>query len=303
MMRHYSLLIAIARRAAVASVVVASIARGQAQRDTLKAIPRELVEGLLMPFNMGFGNNTEFTVGDVPASLKPFLFVPKGARVIGGLSNGNSVYVVMTAASPAQEISADFRREQPKLGWTVPANANRSWGFVPAPGATFDNAGLQFCHINQSLEVRPFGRPGATQISVIVQNNGRCGGNTGAFAGQQVASILPTLENPVGTTMNAPLCFQTVGSAAVTGPTSTNERVSSSLNPSQLIDAFAKQLTDSGYKAVEPAAGPVRRTWTRPDSGDTVREVTLQATSGATSANAPACMDVTMSVRRMPKSR
>ncbi len=300
-MRHHSLLISATRGAAVLAFALTSAAVGQAPRDTLRAIPRDLVEGLLMPFNMGFGNNIEFTVGDVPPSLKPFLYVPKGAHVIGGMSNGSAVYVVMSAQASSQDVSAEFRREQPKLGWTVPPTANRSWGFVAAQAATYDNGGLQFCHINQSLEIRPLGRPGVTQISVIVQNNGRCGQTGVVMAGQPGTSILPALENPFGTTMNVQSCFQTV--VAGTGPTATTERVQTNLSPAQLLDAFAKQLSDSGYKSNDGSAGPIRRTWTRPDSGETIREVTLQVTPNGGSGTTAGCMEVTMSARRTLKPR
>ncbi|HEY4133141.1 MAG TPA: hypothetical protein VGM50_21165 [Gemmatimonadaceae bacterium] len=273
----------------------------QSPRDTLRAIPRDLVEGLLMPFNLGFGNANEFTVGDVPPSLKPFVYVPHGAHVIGGLDTRNAVYVVMTSAAPVAEVTAEFRREQPKLGWTTPPAANRTWGFISAQGATMDNAGLQFCHINQSLEIRPYGRPGTTQISIVVQNNGgRCGSNMVAYPSQPMTSLLPVLENPIGTTMNAPACFQLT--LPTPGATGTTERVQSTLSNAQLLDAFAKQLADSGWKSGDTNGGTIRRTWTRADSGDVMREITLQASpmSGTASSG---CTDVQLNVRRVPKPR
>ncbi len=261
------------------------------------SIPRELVEALLRQSQFG-GLRPEFTIGRIPASLAPFLYVPSNARVLGGVSasSGTTVAFVVPGMS-IEEVRATYTREQPKLGWTPPPTIEdmRGWGFMPSGGAYGGASGLEYCHVGQSLQITPMPTPGGMQILATVTNfGGRCTTRS-AFVRlpTSTTTLLPALENPLGSTMNGRACFG--ASTISTGMTGTSERLETTLSPGQLLEQFAKELGDSGWRQGAAANG-ARRMWTRPDSIG-VRELTLTAIPIAGTG----CQDVTMNVRRVPK--
>jgi hypothetical protein len=281
-------------------------AAAQATPDTATMLPRELVEALVQPYGGG-SNNTEFFVGKVAPALQPFLFVPTGARIIGSMASPSSTTVVMSAPLNPIEITTQYEREQPKLGWTRPpaVNAMRGWGFGPPPSATPEGAGQEFCHVGQSLRVVPFpNAAGSTRIIVTVQNfGGRCQmSNRVVFVGgQQPRIALPALENPLGAPMNSVSCSRV--SAIGSSTSSMTERLETPMTAAQLLDHFGKQLADSGWTAAPQLSPMLRRTWTRADSGNTVREATLQIAPLQGTAPGATCEEIALSVRQVPARR
>ncbi len=264
------------------------------------SLPRELVEALLRPI-YGFyssSNTAGFSVGKIPASVAPFLFVPPNARILGGVESQNSTVAIYSVRMSPEQLRTSFLREQPKLGWALPsAGADpRGWGFMPAPGMNPASAGYQYCHIGQSLSISPsVTSDGWTQVTATVSNySGTCNGQRPTFANRPTTPPgLPSVFNPEDGEMNRPSCFS---NEAVVGISNTSaERLQTKLTPAQLIDYFARQLADSGWKSTSdvPAA---RRSWTRPDSGGTLREVTITILPGQ-AVNVPSCHDLTMQVR------
>jgi hypothetical protein len=284
-----------------AAVAAAGMARGalaqSAQRPpAVDSLPRELVQALVRPYSIN--RDMEFYVGELPPSLAPFFYVPRNARILGGMTSTSGVTAVLHLPPGSEDVATMYHRELPKLGWTPPLHTSdpRGWGFVPAPYAAA-NGGLEFCHIGQSLQLIP--EPdgaGGTQLTALVQMN--AGGSCAAsgarveFVGRPPQAALPTLTNPAGTTMNSPACFQpTTGGRS----NASSERVQTSLSPAQLLDVFARQLADSGWTTT-PAAASAHRVWTHADSAGASRELMVSANPipGTT------CYEVQMVVREMP---
>ncbi len=284
-------------RSLILCVAIAAPLSAQRRAPQPDSIPRALVEALLRPYFGSYPGSTEFFVGKVPPELAPYLYVPKDARVIGGMASQQSTSTVLIVPSSMEQIVAEFGRELPKLGWTPPSDDfGRAWGFVPARTANMSGNGLEFCHIGQSLQIVPVPLPeGGSQVTVTVQNyGGRCNARALAAARpvQATPSSLPTLVNPLGVNMSPQACA--VPFSPVLGPSSTSERVQMSMAPDALVAAFAKQLSDSGWTAGGTTA-VVRRTWTRPDTAGITRELTVTATP----TGPQGCYDVSMSVRQL----
>jgi len=268
------------------------------------SIPRELVAALLHTSYGGGGPDLEFFVGKVPPTVEPFLYVPPGARILGGYSSFSGTTVALVVRNMNyQEVGAMYGREQPKLGWSPPPSAGdlRGWGFIPAQGSGMTN-GLEFCHIGQSLQIMPSQEGTNTYIIAQVQNlGGRCSMPNRSLTGGRTTpqTVLPTVTNPVGVNMNPQVCSQPY--VPVVGTSGTTERLETNDSPSKLLDFFARQLADSGWKPA-PAAATARRQFARPDSVGNSRELTLTATQ-FTSTSGGSCLDVNMSVRVVPFTR
>ena len=291
--------------AAAATCALAPVAAAQnSSAAGPEMIPRELAEALLRPYvGFSFGGGGDFVVGKVPPILEPYLYMPANAHVIGGIQTQSTTIAVFTVPMPMDQVRTVYAREEAKLGWTQPPSfdAMRGWGFMPAPGTTSSGDGYEYCHIGQSLRIVPsYSNGGVTQVTATVQNFGgsRCGLQQQNIGGRPVPPPgAPTVFNPDGSQMNAQACQQFGGFGALSSATS--ERLQTSLSSAQLLDYFARQLSDSGWKgtAAEPGA---RRTWTRPDTGGLTRELTITALP-ATNANQNAdCRDLTMTVRLVP---
>jgi len=97
--------------------------------------------------------------------------------------------------------------------------------------------------------------------------------------------------------MNTQACLQFAGIGSLSSATS--ERLQTSLSPPQLLDYFARQLGDSGWKGASTEPG-ARRTWTRPDTGGLTRELTMTALPATNAMQSADCRDLTMTVRLVP---
>jgi hypothetical protein len=285
----------------VAAVNV-QLAQAQQGRTVSDSLPREFVEALLRT-SMGFfpGNGSKFVLGSVPAPLARYLFVPRNARVLGGIESPMTTVAVLSVPMSYDDVRITYQREQPKLGWEPPPSfeAMRGWGFMPAPGTMSGGSGLEFCHIGQSLDISVNSAAGDTSVvtATVRGYGGRCSMDVRAGGRPPSAAQLPTLTNPPGSAMNPQTC--TPGPFMTTGAGGTAERLQTSLTPQQLLDSFARQLSDSGWTAGETVT-TIRRVWTRPDSvTGLVRELTV---SVGPLVNSPAgCHDVSMQIRRVPK--
>ena len=274
-----------------ASLAIASHARAQSAAPRVDSLPVELVDVLLQPY--GGSQTHEYFIGRVPPVLDRFFYVPRNARVLGGMSSFSGVTVVLDLPPGSEDAATMYQREMPKLGWTPPSpTAGRTWGFVPAPGTTM-NGSLEFCHIGQSIQIRPFPNgSGGTRITATVQPFGsQCSDSRPNVMAVGEVPSLPTLANPTGSAMNSPSCASPP--FVPTRSSGTSERVQTTLAPDRLLEFFGKQLADSGWTPSQ-AGAVARRTWTRRENSDT-REVTLMATTMAGSN----CLDVTMQARTL----
>jgi hypothetical protein len=168
-----------------------------------------------------------------------------------------------------------------------------------------EGAGSEFCHVGQSLRVIPFpNAPGSTRIVVTVQNFGggcQMSDRVAFIGGQQPRVAMPALENPLGAPMNSVGCSRV--SSIGSQQSSMSERLETRMTPAQLLDHFGKQLTNSGWTASSQVSPTLRRTWTRADSGNTMREATLQIAPLPDAAPGATCEDVMLSVRQLPAKR
>jgi hypothetical protein len=267
-------------------------------------IPRDLAEALLRPYiGFSFNGGGAFVVGKVPPSLAPYLYIPANAHVIGGIETPTTTIAVFTVPMPWEQVRIVYGREEPKLGWTQPPtyDAMRGWGFMPAPGTGPSGDGYEYCHIGQSLRISPsYSTAEVTQVTATVQNFGgsRCGLQQQNVGGRPTPPPgAPTVFNPDGSQMNAQTCLQFAGLGSISSTTS--ERLQTSLSPGQLLDYFARQLADSGWKGATTEPG-ARRTWTRPDTGGLTRELTMTALPATNATKSTDCRDLTMTVRLVP---
>jgi hypothetical protein len=277
-------------------VTLAVASRAQSARSaTPDLLPRELVEALLRPYlGLYTGSGATFAVGRVPESLAPYLFVPPGARVLGGIESPSNTIVVLSVSTSVEDLRASYRREQLRLGWTPPSPGGSRGGFVPAPGTGQEGNSLVFCHIGQSLQIVPYpSTAGSLLVTATVQTySGLCGNQVRFMSTSPSGIELPVLLNPDGAGMNSPTCY--ASNLSSMGGNNTSERLQTNLSPAQLIDHFSRQLSDSGW-GVSATNASIRRSWTRPDSGGMSREVTLTITPSQVNG----CMDVSMQARRL----
>ena len=277
-------------------VTSAAASRAQAVRNAAPdSLPRELVEALLRPYlGLYTGNGATFAVGRVPESLAPYLFVPPGARVLGGIESASNTIVVLSVSSSVDDLRASYRREQLRLGWTPPSPGGSRGGFVPAPGTGQEGNSLLFCHIGQSLQIVPYpSTAGSLVVTASVQTySGLCNNQIRFMSTSPSGIELPVLLNPDGAGMNAPTCF--AASLNSGSGNNTSERLQTGLSPAQLVEHFSRQLSDSGW-AVSTSTTSIRRSWTRPDSAGQSREVTLTITPSSVNG----CMEISMQTRRL----
>jgi hypothetical protein len=277
-------------------VTSAAASRAQSVRGAAPdSLPRELVEALLRPYiGLYTPNGATFVVGRVPESLAPYLFVPPGARVLGGIESANNTIVVLSVSTSVEDLRASYRREQLRLGWTPPSPGGSRGGFVPAPGTGQEGSSLVFCHIGQSLQIVPYSSAaGLLMVTATVQTYSGLCANQMRFVSTSPSGVeLPVLLNPDGAGMNSQTCF--APSLSSGSGNSTSERLQTNLSPTQLIEHFSRQLSDSGW-SVSASAASIRRSWTRPDSAGLSREVTLTVTPSPVNG----CMEISMQARRL----
>jgi hypothetical protein len=264
-------------------------------------LPRELVEALLRAGAATFpGDGSEFVVGRVPTSLAPYFYVPRNATVLGGLENTNNVVAIFKVNMTREELRTTYAKELPKLGWT-PATGRSGWagwGFMPAPGTGPTGSGLEYCHIGQALQINPTETPsgGGLSVTAVVRNyGGACRGPTTVAVNNSGLVDMPVLVNPPDAGMNQTDCFQ----PQVLGVASraSSERLKTSIPADRLLDHFGRQLADSGWSPAGSQAVSLRRTWTRADTGSTMRELTLTIMPSTVSG----CHEVSMQVRQTIK--
>jgi hypothetical protein len=250
------------------------------------SIPRDLVQALLQPTMGASGGGVQFSVGHVPPDLAPFFYVPKGARILGGMTSSSGTTVVISVPGTYDQIRTMYQTEMPKLGWAAPApfGSMQRGGFVNAnPTVSLSGNGLEFCHAGQTISIIPVsdGLGGMLVTGMVSSSGGRCSMAISRPAALPSSYIeLPTMMNPPGVTPANATCFSASQQQMQVGFNGTAERVRTTMTPLQLIDHFTKGLTDSGWKSDGPAT-MARGVWTRPDTGKLVRELTMTVTPQA----------------------
>jgi len=288
------------RLLAAAGTILVTVRSVPAQsRDS---VPRDLVTALVHTnnlFNLTFASDLRFTAGRIPPDLAPFLYVSPDARVLGGVMSDRGGVAFITGTGSIDQVHAEYAAEEPKLGWAAPPNPtqdSRSWGFRPAHPTVYSNgASMVFCHIGQTLQIdQVYGPgsqvPGTMTLSLVVSTNGGglCGGDQPVVAPSALPpqTVLPTLYNPLGGEWNNQRC--TIVSRPILGVPVATTRLTTDLTSDRLLDAYGKQLADSGWKS--GPVPPATRVWVKPDSAGFTRSLTVSVSPLVV----PACKNVTM---------
>ena len=298
MTRHWSFLIV----AALTAVVRPAQASAQVRRltDVPDSVPRALVEAVIDPVGamriVSGGAHPRLLVGTLPSGLAQRLWIPPGSTILGGIES--SAYGLAIIHSPMSEdsLNAGYRREQPRMGWTLPRERTQVavMGFVPAPTTVSlggDVVGGLFCSGGTTLTISvtpvdPLTREiRATAMDLADQ---RCQPPAAPRPVPFGRPQYPTLVNPPGSGNGfSPGCsyWNQTGGGGTT-------RLQTTMNADDLLMHYGKQLVDSGWA---PGTNQtVSHSWTRRDSTGTLTELTLTARLQPAS---PACVEIQMEVR------
>jgi len=290
-------------RGAVCAAVIAALAAPErpisAQTRGLQDQPisRDLVEALLAGPS---GRVTpSIVVGELPPAILGKLYVPAGARILGGTSSGLSSVAILMSAEKPDALAEEFRREMPALGWTwfdqPNATTYATMGFKDAPGGAPPAASRTqtYCGAGATLTVR-IDPQGVLESRIFASV---AGGNFGAMMQQQAVRVsgptdplrngrTPVLINPPGAHNQIGVCPPN----NMTGPGGRTE-LATQMTPDELFAHYGRQLADSGWK---PGGGAtVSRTWTKIDSTGTAFELELMI---KTFALIPTCRRLSTSI-------
>jgi hypothetical protein len=258
------------RLVAVLVFAAPGLAQGAAAQDL---IPRELVEGLLAS---GPRRSTVY-VGEIPPEMIGRIYIPTGARVLGGMSSGVAGTAILIANRPREAVAAELERELPKAGWT---QFDRN--SLAADGLEFRDPLL----LNAAVKIRASGGyqnfcgksgPMAinlepvnfadTRISIVVNSLSPCNGPVRPVSADQRAELAmrPTLVNPAGAQNDITGdCFGgRTGDRLSTGYTG-GGLLMSGMSAQALLDHYGKQLVDSGWTLAPQTR--TTRFWTKTDS-------------------------------------
>jgi hypothetical protein len=282
-------------RFAFAMLAIASSARGQEPRALAdQTVPRELAEDLLS----GLGGRTPpvIIVGALPAGLAGKLFVPPGARVLGGTTNttpvspgqpsGNtSSTAVIVTTIPVDSIVSVYSREQVKLGWSVFDRSQvgtSGFGFrdattVPGggPGGALPSP-LVMCGNGQTLLLMfDRTRTSETKVFASASSSNMCSmmqqqiGVTGSVAVRTSSGPIPMGAG--GPAIRWPVLVNPPNARSFNACPPENfssngmsAELSTPMTVDELFAHYGRQLADSGWKENGPATAT--RTWTKTDS-------------------------------------
>src|SRR3954468_4814002 len=170
-------------------------------------IPKELVDGLLA--SRGVRQPVMF-IGELPREMAGRIYVPKGARVLGGMSMGSSGTAVMLTNARRETVIAELETELPKLGWkqfdpSMRASQNSEFRDAPLPPGTMRisvSGPQQFCGTNggMSVNVEPWGCSDP-RIPLTASDVNMCtampgSGSASSLSERPELAMRPTLINP-----------------------------------------------------------------------------------------------------------
>lgn len=296
----------IARACMIAGMLCASFDVVEAQRPSGDAIPRELAAALIADG----GGAPEFVVGSVPQMLADRIPELPGARVLGAVLTASSATIAMSLSLRADSVRTLVMQELPKRGWKSGPVNNAGGGFRPAT----QRSPSTYCADGRMLSFTLATPSYGTTLLKIIIRDGNFGCPTGGgpdrvqFVSMSSSSQIPTLVNPRDVLPTTPTCRPPGGGYGQLY--STALRVA--MQPEQLFEYYAKQLTDSGYVPVS-AGSPSReisRSFTKqvtvagppPDAGRAppqTQHITLRLSASPTE---PECrmmrMEATTSIDR-----
>jgi hypothetical protein len=284
---------------AISFSVTAPAARAQGKEPLTepKTIPTDLASALIASGGVSGPDAPRILVGSAPEWVMPRIFVPAGGRVLGAAFQGTTVLTIVNIALARDSIISDLRKSLIERGWkNVPAMQTNSFGgFRPAPATPSDApiTRVTLCDgaqtLNTSLVRRDDKSADIAYRIATAQGIGVC--NPPQLPTSMVRSPWPVLYNPVGSADG-----RMTGDCSVNmmGPQSTGTTLRTAMPAESILDSYAKQLADSGWKVAGDRAGTIGRTFTRTDADGAPVELTLTV---AATARSESCRDVNMAVR------
>ena len=264
-------------------------------------IPKELVDGLLS--SRGIRQPMMF-VGELPREMVGRIYVPKGARILGGMSTGSGGTAVLLSNARRETIVAELVTELPKLGWksfdpASRANIYSEFHDAPAPPGVirFADTGPQwFCGPSGGMAVNVESVGYAdSRITITASDVSPCTSAMPPMTDAQRAeyAMRPTLINPPAARTDMQ-CFSTNQrennfNYSTGGATALNTMMPSTA----LLDHYSKQLADSGWTLVDQPK--VTRAWTKNDS--TGKPIRYEMTIESPGPN-PACRRIMTSLQK-----
>ena len=264
------------------------------------SIPFELAAALVS--SGGLPGEPQILVGSMPEWLSNRIAIPTGARVLGSAFIGTTVVGVLSLPTTSDSVIPDLRRELMQRGWTAAPAAPRFsvGGFNAAPPMSPEGPAtrITLCSDQQILTAAATRRRGIATDIVLRMS---VGGTSSACHPMQmsmpmiVRSPFPTLFNPQGATDG-----RMTGdcSATMMGSMGTGTTLRSSMPADALLDHYARQLQDSGWKSFGEKGAILGRSWTRVDSAGAPVEVSITVTASPRDA---ACRDLNLQVRTLRK--
>ncbi len=272
-----------------------------------ESIPFELASALIS--SGGIGSDPQILVGEIPGWVTSKIAIPSGARVVGSAFAGTSVVSILAFPPTADSALTDLRRDLMKTGWLNPPpqpQYNGGGGFRPAQAAQVASVNSPYrfvlCNDQQMLTGTATRKRGASvevtlRLSTSSQYSACRPAQLSALQrGDNVRPASPTLYNPAGVTDMQPTSLECTDPRFAAQQTWTSYKTTMASN--DVLDHYARQLQDSGWKLTPTQGSVVTRAFTRPDSTGTPVETSLIIT---TPAQLPSCRQITMYTMQIKK--
>ena len=275
----------------VAAVPVSAQNPDAAPLQRPESIPFELAAALTSAG--GMSGEPQILVGSVPGWVADRIVVPTNGRILGSAFYGTTVVAILTTPTGDDSLLAGFKRDLMKKGWlTAPPFLGYGGGFRPAIASGASSNRVALCSEGQSLSATVARRQGSMANITVriapVSPNSSC--NPPQIpADYPRQAMLPTVYHPVGV-MDARSASDCERAQEMNRNTAV---VKSNMTPDALLDHYGRQLQDSGWVATTKPATTSARTFARPDSSGTRREIRL---SISTAGSDNSCRELNMSL-------
>lgn len=287
--------------AVLAAIAVSTPVRAQQRRLAAPSdsVPRALAELLANPAAvLGIpAADHGIYVGALPPALASVVYLPPGARILGGSGQwifGGAIGVIDVPGS-ADSVDAALTRGQTGHGFTLAKsqpNTAFMWGFRPHPEngrAIPQRRSITFCATNdKSLVAQIVEQDAGVARVVFLESEGPSACGTSDDRMQMPLLVSP--DTPNDAFERCSVRWSSIGSSMPL------------YEPAMSADAiyahYARQLADSGW--AEAANGKMAgAVWTKADSAGGRREVRLSVAPG----HAPGCYEAKMDGGRVQPNR
>jgi hypothetical protein len=280
-------------------------AQGREALSQPEMVPIDLVTALVQAAGVPGPTTPRILVGSAPGWVIPRIVVPNGGRIVGSAFQGTAVLTIVNVPAPGDSVIEQIRQALLAHGWKVPPPlpqfASYGGGFRAAPatpaGMPVDRTTL--CDDEQALTTSLVRRDAksadiAYRIFQVTGVGSVC--KPMQYPQPSIMRLpMPTLYNPVGSQDARGMieCSTNIAGSSGTGTT-----LRTAMAPEAILDHYASQLTDSGWKSGGDRGNTVIRTFSRADSTGAPIEVSITI---ATSPRSELCHEVNMQVRSLRK--